>query len=174
MQCERCSPEKLSQKIKSGRHNGIIELCDHRARQYLLAALSQASRHVRSGSMLSKKSPQRNCEIRIRNERIQVMEFLNQDCALAPDLESMLPRDPRKILFRQHRSIASRSTLAGRRSTSAMPLKADIVVALRQMTRRAISRRERMQQGSAIRSPRRRGRAASAALRDQALGRQFD
>jgi hypothetical protein len=34
------------------------------------------------------------------------VDFLNQDCALAPDLESMLRRDSCKLLFRQHRPTA--------------------------------------------------------------------
>src|SRR5262245_41835123 len=54
--------------------------------------------------MLSKKSPQTSCRIRIRNDRIGANGFLNQRCALAPDLESILRARMSKIVFRQHRS----------------------------------------------------------------------
>src|SRR5215467_8774878 len=41
----------------------------------------------------------------ILNKRIQGNGFLNQDCALAPDLESTLLRDSCKFLFRQYRPL---------------------------------------------------------------------
>src|SRR5262245_63233 len=53
--------------------------------------------------MLSKKSPQTSCRIRIRNDRFRANGFLNQRCALAPDLESILRARMSKIVFRQHR-----------------------------------------------------------------------
>src|SRR5262245_9576727 len=56
--------------------------------------------------MLSKKSPQTSCRIRIRNDRIGANGFLNQRCALAPDLESILRARMSKIVFRQHRPTA--------------------------------------------------------------------
>src|SRR5262245_36380446 len=59
--------------------------------------------NVGLGSMLSKKSPQTSCRIRIRNDRIGANGFLNQRCALAPDLESILRARMSKIVFRQHR-----------------------------------------------------------------------
>ena len=42
--------------------------------------------------------------IRIWKKRIQKNGFLNQDCVLAPDLESIFLESLLKILFRQHRS----------------------------------------------------------------------
>src|SRR5262245_62098129 len=56
--------------------------------------------------MLSKKSPQTSCRVRIRNDRIGANGFLNQRCALAPDLESILRARMSKIVFRQHRPAA--------------------------------------------------------------------
>src|SRR5215208_1797332 len=55
--------------------------------------------------MLSKKSPRGSCGIGKRNNRIGRTGSLNQRCALAPDLESILRGRTRKILFRQHRSL---------------------------------------------------------------------
>jgi hypothetical protein len=46
--------------------------------------------------MLSKESPQKNCGIRNRNERIQAIEFLNQGRAF--DLEAMLLGDPIRVI----------------------------------------------------------------------------
>src|SRR5437899_2507008 len=65
--------------------------------------------------MLSKKSPQTSCRIRIRNDRIAPTGFLNQRCAFAPDFESMLRARIAKIAFRQHRPLAS---ISSRRPTS--------------------------------------------------------
>ena len=56
----------------------------------------------RSGSMLSKKSPRTSCRIEIRNNRIGANGFLNQRCALAPDLESILRARMRKIVLQQN------------------------------------------------------------------------
>ena len=58
------------------------------------------------GSMPLKKSPRKICGIGIRNNRIEGNRFLNQRCALAPDLESILRAPMSKILFQQHRSLA--------------------------------------------------------------------
>src|SRR5215813_9645664 len=49
--------------------------------------------------MLSKKSPQRNCGIEIWKERIQENGFLNQDCVLASDLESIFLGAPSENPF---------------------------------------------------------------------------
>src|SRR5215208_3498588 len=74
--------------------------------------------------MLSKKSPRGSCGIGKRNNRIGRTGSLNQRCALAPDLESILRGRTRKILFRQHRSFAERLSartscpLLGRELTS--------------------------------------------------------
>jgi hypothetical protein len=42
----------------------------------------------------------------MRNNRIGANGFLNQRCALAPDLESILRARMSKIVFRQHRPVA--------------------------------------------------------------------
>src|SRR5713226_4940655 len=52
------------------------------------------------------KSPWRSCRIRIGNNRIGANGFLNQRCALAPDLESILRARVSKIVFQQHRPFA--------------------------------------------------------------------
>jgi len=44
--------------------------------------------------MLLKKSPHKNCRIGNWNKRIQAEGLLNQDCAFARDLDSMLLPDP--------------------------------------------------------------------------------
>src|SRR5215204_2554942 len=62
--------------------------------------------------MLSKKSPRGSCGIGKRNNRIGRTGSLNQRCALAPDLESILRGRTRKILFRQHRPITDSCTAA--------------------------------------------------------------
>src|SRR3954466_8057769 len=51
------------------------------------------------GPMLLKKSPQRNCGIKICNKRIRENGFLNQPCAFSLDPESMLRAQIRKIVF---------------------------------------------------------------------------
>ena len=57
--------------------------------------------NVRSGSMLSKKSPRTICRITIRNNRIGANGFLTRDCAFAPGLESIFRARQSKIVFRQ-------------------------------------------------------------------------
>jgi hypothetical protein len=47
------------------------------------------------------KSPWRSCRIKIRNNRIGANGFLNQRCALTPDLESILRARTGKIVL-QH------------------------------------------------------------------------
>jgi len=49
--------------------------------------------------MLLKKYPQKNCRIGNRNERIQTSRLLNQNCAVALELESMLLSIPLQIPF---------------------------------------------------------------------------
>src|SRR5882724_10735507 len=58
--------------------------------------------------MLSKKSPWRSCRIEMRNNRILRFGLLSQCCASRADLESILPEEGSKIVFRQHRSKAER------------------------------------------------------------------
>src|SRR5258708_25903893 len=48
------------------------------------------------------KSPLRSCRIKIRNNRIGANGFLNQRCALTPDLESILRTQTGKILLQQN------------------------------------------------------------------------
>jgi hypothetical protein len=62
-----------------------------------------AVRGVRVGPILLQKSPQRLCEIRIGNNRIDAVKFLNQCCARAPDLESILRAQMGKIFLQQYR-----------------------------------------------------------------------
>src|SRR5205807_1356942 len=57
--------------------------------------------------MLSKKSPRTNCRIGICNNRIGANGFSNRNCGSAPSLESIFRAGVSKIVFRQHRSIAS-------------------------------------------------------------------
>src|SRR5712691_3368603 len=68
-----------------------------------IPAVLARSRHGSWGPMLSKKSPRKSCGIGIRNNRIEANGFLNQRCALAPDLESILRTRMSKIVFRQYR-----------------------------------------------------------------------
>src|SRR5437899_2577808 len=49
--------------------------------------------------ILLQKSPQRSCRIEMRNNRIGANGFLNQRCASAPYLESILRARMRKILL---------------------------------------------------------------------------
>src|SRR5436305_14766556 len=53
--------------------------------------------------ILLQKSPRRSCRIKIRNNRIGANGFLNQRCALTPDLESILRTQTGKILLQQNR-----------------------------------------------------------------------
>ena len=52
------------------------------------------------------KSPWRSCRIKIRNNRIRANGFLNQRCALTPDLESILHARTGKIVL-QHNPLLS-------------------------------------------------------------------
>src|SRR5258708_22325257 len=58
------------------------------------------------------KSPRRSCRIKIRNNRIGTNGFLNQRCALTPDLESILRTQTGKILLQQNRHIPAVATAA--------------------------------------------------------------
>src|SRR6266851_5884419 len=58
-------------------------------------------RNVSSRQIVLQKSPWRSCRIKIRNNRIGANGFLNQRCALTPDLESILRTQTGKILL-QH------------------------------------------------------------------------
>jgi len=49
------------------------------------------------------KSPQALCEIKIGNNRIDAGEYLNQCCASAPQLESILRSRMGKIFLQQYR-----------------------------------------------------------------------
>jgi hypothetical protein len=60
--------------------------------------------HVRFGSIVLQKSPQRSCRIKIRNNRIGENGSLNQRCALTPDLESILRAQTGKIVLQHNRS----------------------------------------------------------------------
>ena len=63
-----------------------------------------ALRRSRLRQILLQKSPQRSCKRKIRNNGIGTNGFLNQRCALAPDLESILRARMSKIVFQQYRS----------------------------------------------------------------------
>src|SRR5438128_3511366 len=60
--------------------------------------------------ILLQKSPRRSCRIKIRNNRIGANGFLNQRCALTPDLESILRTQTGKILLQQNLPKAAVST----------------------------------------------------------------
>src|SRR5437667_8183718 len=62
-------------------------------------------------SILLQKSPRRSCRIKIRNNRIGANGFLNQRCALTPDLESILRTQTGKILLQQNRYYTSMSQI---------------------------------------------------------------
>src|SRR5438874_10237574 len=64
------------------------------------------------------KSPRRSCRIKIRNNRIGANGFLNQRCALTPDLESILRTQTGKILLQQNRHFASFRSAAAIQSPS--------------------------------------------------------
>src|SRR2546430_13798403 len=59
-------------------------------------------RNVSSRQIVLQKSPWRSCRIKIRNNRIGANGFLNQRCALTPDLESILRTQTGKILLQQN------------------------------------------------------------------------
>ncbi len=65
------------------------------------ADIGRGGWQVRSVPIVLQKSPRRGCRIKIRNNRIGAMGFLNQCCTLAPDLESILRARMRKIVL-QH------------------------------------------------------------------------
>src|SRR4029079_4623221 len=52
------------------------------------------------------KSPRRGCRIEIRNNRIEAIELLNQCCASAPDLESILRARMSKIVLQHNPSLS--------------------------------------------------------------------
>jgi hypothetical protein len=65
------------------------------------------------GPILLQKSPQTFCEIRIGNNRIDAGKYLNQCCASAPQLESILRGQIGKIFLQQYRD--PQETSAGSR-----------------------------------------------------------
>src|SRR5258706_15363541 len=60
-------------------------------------------RNVSSRQIVLQKSPWRSCKIKIRNYRIGANGFLNQRCALTPDLESILRTRTGKIVLQHNR-----------------------------------------------------------------------
>src|SRR5438552_3962655 len=58
-------------------------------------------------TILLQKSPRRSCRIKMRNNRIGVNGFLNQPCALIPDLESIMRARMRKIVLQHNLPIAA-------------------------------------------------------------------
>src|SRR6516164_5666651 len=65
--------------------------------------MERTFRDFRVGPILLQKSPQRFCEIRIGNNRIDVGEYLNQCCGSASQLESILRGRMGKIFLQQYR-----------------------------------------------------------------------
>src|SRR5436305_11762315 len=65
------------------------------------ATESMLATNRRDVPILLQKSPRRSCRIKMRNNRIGVNGFLNQPCALIPDLESIMRARMRKIVL-QH------------------------------------------------------------------------
>jgi hypothetical protein len=57
-------------------------------------------------SIVLQKSPRRSCRIKIRNNRIGANGFLNQRCALTPDLESILRARRGKIVLQHNRVVS--------------------------------------------------------------------
>src|SRR3974377_2372933 len=55
------------------------------------------------GPILLQKSPQKFCETRISNNRIEAGKFVNQCCASTPDLESILRAQIGKIFLQHNR-----------------------------------------------------------------------
>jgi len=86
------------------------------------ADIGRGGWQVRSVPIVLQKSPQIICRIRMRNNRIAANAFLNQHCALAPDLESMLRARMRKIVLQHNlptavmpgRSVALRTRPGGK------------------------------------------------------------
>ena len=69
--------------------------------------VSPSSAFAPNWQILLQKSPRRSCRIKIRNNRIGANGFLNQRCALTPDLESILRTQTGKILLQQNRHEAA-------------------------------------------------------------------
>jgi hypothetical protein len=67
-----------------------------------LADSSRTSREGREVPILLQKSPRESCRIETRNNRIETNGFLNQRCACAPDVGSMLLAQMRKIFLQQY------------------------------------------------------------------------
>src|SRR5438093_7269716 len=67
--------------------------------------VSPSSAFAPNWQILLQKSPRRSCRIKIRNNRSGANGFLNQRCALTPDLESILRTQTGKILLQQNRHI---------------------------------------------------------------------
>ena len=63
-------------------------------------------RHVRFTPILLQKSPRESCRIETRYNRIETNGFLNQRCACAPDVESMLLAQMRKIFLQHYRPVS--------------------------------------------------------------------
>src|SRR4029450_5866430 len=76
--------------------------------------------HSRNYPMLQ-KSPWRSCRIKIRNNRIGANGFLNQRCALTPDLESILRARTGKIVLQHNRPQSGHRELVSTYSSSAKP-----------------------------------------------------
>ena len=85
-----------------------------------------AQRTVETGRCCRKSLRKRNVKLEFETNESRHVDFLNQDCALAPDLESMLRRDSCKLLFRQHRpkgdtlAVPHIPTMAGPQSGAAV------------------------------------------------------
>src|ERR1700720_2932556 len=70
--------------------------------------------NVRLWQILLQKSPRGCCRIEMRNNRIAMTGFLNQNCEFTPDLESMLLARTLKILLQHYRhQPAVRGSAAG-------------------------------------------------------------
>src|SRR6516165_571938 len=78
----------------------------------LQAAQERTCRNDRIGPILLQKSPQRLCEIRISNNRIDAEGYLNQCCASTLQIESTLRAPVGKILLQQYRPLADMVTAA--------------------------------------------------------------
>src|SRR2546429_7187049 len=69
-------------------------------------------RNVSSRQIVLQKSPWRSCKIKICNNRIGANGFLNQRCALTPDLESILRAWTGKIVLQHNLPGADSCTAA--------------------------------------------------------------
>jgi hypothetical protein len=70
----------------------------------LESRILRKGREVCCRPILLQKSPQRSCEMRIGNNRIDAAEHLNQRSASAPEIESILRGQMGKIFLQQYRS----------------------------------------------------------------------